>query len=149
MRLPRASGLLLHPTSLPGPHGIGDLGAGALRFAAFLAAARQRWWQVLPLGPTSFGDSPYQSPSTFAGNPLLISLDGLVADGLLEPAEAAAAASDAERVDYGAVIARKRPLLHLAARRLSDGRAPELGAACARFQAAEGHGSTTTRSSWR
>ncbi len=137
MRLPRASGLLLHPTSLPGPHGIGDLGAGALRFTEFLAAARQRWWQVLPLGPTSFGDSPYQSPSTFAGNPLLISLDALVADGLLGAPEAAAAVGDPARVDYGSVIARKRPLLHLAARRLSDGRSAGLSADYERFRAAE------------
>jgi 4-alpha-glucanotransferase len=137
VRLPRASGLLLHPTSLPGPHGLGDLGAGAMRFLDFLAAARQRWWQVLPLGPTSVGDSPYQSPSTFAGNPLLISLDGLVADGLLHADEAAAAASTATRVDYGAVIARKRPLLHLAARRLADGAAAALAADYARFRAAE------------
>ena len=137
MRLPRASGLLLHPTSLPGPHGIGDLGAGAVRFVDFLAAARQRWWQVLPLGPTSFGDSPYQSPSTFAGNPLLISLDGLVADGLLAATEAAGATSQAARVDYGAVIARKLPLLRLAARRLCRGGAPDLGADFLRFRGAE------------
>ncbi|HSQ01110.1 MAG TPA: 4-alpha-glucanotransferase [Candidatus Dormibacteraeota bacterium] len=137
MRLPRASGLLLHPTSLPAPHGIGDLGPGALRFIDFLAAARQRWWQVLPLGPTSVGNSPYQSPSTFAGNPLLISLDGLIADGLLGADEAASAARDSARVDYGAVIARKRPLLHLAARRLCEGGATELAAACARFRADE------------
>lgn len=137
MRLPRASGLLLHPTSLPGPHGTGDLGGGALRFVDFLAAARQRWWQVLPLGPTSFGDSPYQSPSTFAGNPLLISLDGLVADGLLEAAEADRAASEAPRVDYGALIARKLPLLRLAARRLCRGVAPDLATALARFRVAE------------
>ena len=137
MRLPRASGLLLHPTSLPAPHGIGDLGAGAWAFVDFLAAARQRWWQMLPLGPTSVGDSPYQSPSTFAGNPLLISLDGLVADGLLAPDEAAAAAGDAARVDYGAVVARKQPLLRLAARRLGHGAAADLAAAFARFRVAE------------
>ena len=137
MRLPRASGLLLHPTSLPAPHGIGDLGAGALGFVDFLALARQRWWQVLPLGPTSFGDSPYQSPSTFAGNPLLISLDALVADGLLTAAEAATAAMAAPRVDYGAVIAAKRPLLQRAARRLCDGAVAELATALAQFRAAE------------
>ncbi|MBX3024263.1 4-alpha-glucanotransferase [bacterium] len=137
MRLPRASGVLLHPTSLPAPHGVGDLGAGALRFLDFLAAAGQRWWQVLPLGPTSVGDSPYQSPSTFAGNPLLISLDGLVADGLLTADEAASAASRGERVDYGAVIARKQPLLRRAARRLAAGAVADLASACARFRAAE------------
>jgi 4-alpha-glucanotransferase len=137
VRLPRASGLLLHPTSLPGPHGIGDLGTGAAAFVDFLAAARQRWWQVLPLGPTSFGNSPYQSPSTFAGNPLLISLDGLVADGLLDAAEVDRAATDAARVDYGAVIAHKQPLLRVAARRLCAGRAADLAADNARFRTAE------------
>ena len=71
MRLPRASGVLLHPTSLPGRHGIGDLGAEAHAFVDFLAATGQRWWQILPLGPTGYGNSPYQSTSSFAGNPLL------------------------------------------------------------------------------
>ena len=72
MTLPRASGILLHPTSLPGPHGIGELGLDARRFVDFLATTGQRWWQILPLGPTGFGNSPYQSPSSFAGNCLLI-----------------------------------------------------------------------------
>ncbi len=75
MRFPRSSGILLHPTSLPGPYGIGDLGAAARSFADFLADSGQTLWQVLPLGPTGFGDSPYQCFSTVAGNPLLIALD--------------------------------------------------------------------------
>ena len=79
MRLTRASGVLLHPTSLPGRHGIGDLGPEAHSFVEFLAATGQRWWQMLPLGPTGFGNSPYQSHSSFAGNALLIDLDDLVA----------------------------------------------------------------------
>jgi 4-alpha-glucanotransferase len=140
VRLPRASGLLLHPTSLPGPYGIGDLGPAAHAFVEFLAAAGQRCWQVLPLGPTSYGDSPYQSPSTFAGNPLLISLQRLVDDGLLDAEALAAAAFDpgaGDAVDYGAVIARKLPLLHAAARRLSHGDHAALGDAFARFRAAE------------
>jgi 4-alpha-glucanotransferase len=137
VRLPRASGLLLHPTSLPGPHGIGDLGPAAVHFLEFLAAARQRYWQVLPLGPTSFGDSPYQSPSTFAGNPLLISLAGLVDDGLLDAAALAPAAGDPTRVDYGAVIAHKLPLLRAAARRLCAGTPAELADGLVRFRAAE------------
>ncbi len=83
MRFPRSSGILLHPTSLPG-HGIGDLGAQARRFVDFLAAAGQTLWQVLPLGPTGFGDSPYQCFSAWAGNPLLISLEWLVEQGWLE-----------------------------------------------------------------
>src|ERR1017187_2398247 len=77
MRFPRSSGILLHPTSLPGPHGIGDLGREARRFADFLAESGQTLWQVLPLGPTGYGDSPYQCFSALAGNPLLIALDPL------------------------------------------------------------------------
>jgi 4-alpha-glucanotransferase len=88
MAFPRSSGVLLHPTSLPGRYGIGDLGTSALEFIDALAGAGQRLWQVLPLGPTGYGDSPYQGLSAFAGNPLLISLDGLIADGLLTASEA-------------------------------------------------------------
>jgi 4-alpha-glucanotransferase len=88
MPFPRSSGVLLHPTSLPGRFGIGDLGAGAFDFIEALAAARQRLWQVLPLGPTGYGDSPYQCFSAFAGNPLLISLEDLIAQGLLTASEA-------------------------------------------------------------
>jgi 4-alpha-glucanotransferase len=87
MKFPRSSGILLHITSLPGGHGIGDLGPGASAFADFLKAAGQTLWQVLPIGPTGYGDSPYQSFSAFAGNPLLISLDRLVEKGLLEASE--------------------------------------------------------------
>ena len=84
MRFPRSSGILLHPTSLPGPYGIGELGLPAHRFADFLRDAGQRIWQVLPLGPTGYGDSPYQCFSAFAGNPLLISLETLVERGYLD-----------------------------------------------------------------
>jgi len=87
MRLPRGSGILLHPTSLPGRFGIGDLGPAAEAFVGFLAAAGQRWWQILPLGPTGYGNSPYQSHSSIAGNRLLISPELLAADGLLTPAD--------------------------------------------------------------
>jgi 4-alpha-glucanotransferase len=83
----RSSGILLHPSSLPGPHGTGDLGPAAHRFVEFLARAGQSWWQMLPLGPLGAGDSPYDSPSSFAGNPLLVSLEGLARDGLLEVTE--------------------------------------------------------------
>lgn len=86
-RWPRAAGLLLHPTSLPGPHGCGDIGPMAHRFARFLAASGQSWWQMLPVGPTGQGVSPYASTSSFAGNPLLISPEFLMRDGLLERAE--------------------------------------------------------------
>jgi len=83
MPLKRASGVLAHPTSFPGPHGIGDIGEAAFRFVDWLAVAGQRVWQVMPLGPTGYGDSPYASPSAFAGNPLLISLAWLAGEGLL------------------------------------------------------------------
>src|SRR5262249_27715855 len=79
----RASGLLLHVTSLPSPYGIGDVGPSAVAWVDRLHEAGQRWWQALPLGPTGYGDSPYQALSSFAGNPLLISPDWLIEDGLL------------------------------------------------------------------
>ena len=101
----RASGILLHPTSLPGPWGLGEIGPQAAAFIRDLAAMRQKYWQVLPLGPTGYGDSPYQSFSSFAGNPLLISFDTLLADGLLTRAELADFPTLPEdRVDFGAVI---------------------------------------------
>src|SRR5574338_456501 len=87
MTLKRVSGILLHPTSLPGPHGIGDLGPQAYRFIDFLADAGANLWQVLPLGPTGYGDSPYQCFSAFAGNPYLISPEFLMQDGLLTQAD--------------------------------------------------------------
>jgi 4-alpha-glucanotransferase len=121
MRSPRESGILLHPTSLPGRFGIGELGPEAARFVDFLADARQTLWQVLPLGPTGYGDSPYQCFSAFAGNPLLISLDLLAADGLLISDDLAGAPPFPERqVDFAAVIAFKRPLLARAAARFRE-----------------------------
>src|SRR6476646_12283529 len=85
MTSPRRSGILLHPTSLPSRWGIGALDASAYAFVDFLIAAGQQLWQVMPLGPTGYGDSPYQGFSAFAGNPLLISLDQLIGEGLLAP----------------------------------------------------------------
>lgn len=102
---PRASGVLLHPTSLPGRYGIGDLGSWAYRFADWLNAARQSIWQVLPLGPTSYGDSPYQALSAMAGNPNLISLDMLVDLGWLTEKDLRDTPPFPEnRVDYGWII---------------------------------------------
>jgi len=116
MRWPRSSGLLLHPTSLPGRFGIGDLGDAAYQWIDFLAESGQRLWQVLPLGPTGFADSPYACLSAFAGNPLLISLEKLVEAGDLAADDLADAPSfGLHEVDYGAVIAFKTPLLRKAA----------------------------------
>ena len=111
----RASGVLLHPTALPGRYGIGELGDEARQFLAFLRAAGQRLWQVLPLGPTGYGDSPYQSFSAFAGNPLLIGTDRLLRDGLLTPDDLADLPDfPTERVDFGPVIEYKRTVLRRA-----------------------------------
>src|SRR5665811_4360 len=116
----RASGLLVHPTSLPGPHGIGDF-ASAPRFIDLLAEMRQSWWQMLPVGPTGYGNSPYQSPSTFAGNPLLIGLDLLVEQGLLDADEVGAhAASATGDVDFGSVIPARLKLLATLAQHFQD-----------------------------
>jgi len=87
VKFPRCSGILLHFTSLPGPFGIGDLGRCAYEFADFLAAAGQKVWQVLPLNPTGYGDSPYQCFSAFAGNPMLLSLERLGDERLRQQSE--------------------------------------------------------------
>ena len=123
MSFPRSSGVLLHPTSLPGRYGIGDLGPGAFAFVDRLAAAGQHVWQVLPLGPTGYGDSPYQSFSAFAGNPLLISLDVLVEDGLLTESEAGSSRTlVAGSIDYAPVIAHRRALWPLVLARFDASR---------------------------
>jgi 4-alpha-glucanotransferase len=115
MRFPRSSGVLLHPTSLPGPFGIGDLGAEAYAFADFLVTSGQSLWQVLPLGPTGYGDSPYACYSAFAGNTLLISPQRLVDEGLLTGEKLANAADfDAERVSFQRVHTFKGQLLRAA-----------------------------------
>lgn len=112
MKFPRASGILLHPTSLPGPSGVGDLGPEARRFVDFLRQSGQRLWQMLPLGPTGYGNSPYQSFSTFAGNPLLISVETLLEEGWLSPGDVNEVPSFPKgRVAYGAVSDFKMPLL--------------------------------------
>lgn len=115
MRFERAAGILLHPTSLPGDYGIGTIGDNALHFVDFLSDCGQKLWQVFPLGPTGYGDSPYQSFSTFAGNPLLIDLIELQKDGLLSK-------NDLERIphfkknqiDFGKLIEVKYELLSIA-----------------------------------
>lgn len=113
MAFKRASGILLHPTSLPGPYGIGDLGPQAFRFVDWLASTGCKLWQILPLGPTGYGDSPYQCFSAFAGNPYLISPDDLFSEGLLTQSDLDAIKDDtsASKVDFGLVIPKKLNLL--------------------------------------
>ena len=111
-QLKRKSGILLHPTSLPSPYGIGELGKSAYDFIDFLENAGQHLWQVLPLTHTGFGDSPYQSFSSFAGQPLMISLDHLKELGLLTEKDLSdCPVSDGTKVDYGTVIPWKTSVL--------------------------------------
>ena len=116
MSFPRATGILLHPTSLPSRGGIGDFGPAAYSFVDFLASARQGVWQVLPLGPLGYGNSPYSSISAFAGNPLLISLERLAGAGWIDPAKLSQISSDSGAVAYDQVFATKMPLLFEAGR---------------------------------
>ncbi len=121
MKLTRSSGILLHPTSLPGRFGIGDLGGAAYDFIDFLVASGQSLWQILPLGPTGYGDSPYQSFSAFAGNPLLVSPDELVDEGLLTEDDLETVPGfPADRVDYGGVLRFKMNLLEKAFRNFNQ-----------------------------
>ena len=125
MSFPRSSGILLHPTSLPGPHGIGDFGPEAYRFVDFLKTAGQKLWQVLPLNPTGYGDSPFQCFSATAGNPFLLSLERLLDQGLLQESDLDASPSFPwEQVDYPAVIAFKTALLTKAAVAFFDSTSP-------------------------
>ena len=128
----RKSGVLLHISSLASPHGIGTLGRAAREFIDFLAAAGQSYWQILPVCPTGYGDSPYQSFSSFAGNPYFIDLDELAAEGLLEPGEYEALdwGSDPARVDYGKLNENRYGVLRLAARRLLDDEPDAFGRFC-------------------
>ena len=123
----RLSGILLHPTSLPSPYGIGDLGQAAYDFIDFLKDAGQHLWQTLPLTPTGFGDSPYQGFSAFAGQPLLISPKHLVELGFLSEAELAdCPVGEDEFVDYGSIIPWKTKILKLAFSRFESKAEPAL-----------------------
>jgi 4-alpha-glucanotransferase len=122
----RASGLLLHVASLPSAYGIGDLGPAAFDWVDRLQEAGQSWWQALPLGPTGYANSPYQSMSSFAGNGLLISPQVLVEDGLLRPGEVDGHSLPAATIDYEAVIPFKHALLEKAWLNFSGGARPDL-----------------------
>jgi len=122
----RHSGILLHPTSFPGPYGIGDLGPEAYRFVDWLSSAGQTIWQTLALGPTGYGDSPYASFSAFAGNPLLISPEQLLEEGDLEPADLHHLPGfPADRVDFGWIVKWKDELLRRAAARFFSSGDPQ------------------------
>ncbi len=117
LSLPRSSGILLHPSSLPGRFGIGEIGPSVGLWLESLNRMGQKLWQILPLGPTGYGNSPYQSLSSYAGNPLLISLDALVMDGMATPADLAMMPEfPDERVDFGSVIEVRMAILKKAAR---------------------------------
>ncbi len=134
----RASGVLLHVTSLPSPYGIGDLGSAAFSWIDRLHSAGQQWWQVLPLGPTGYGNSPYQAMSSFAANPALISPDSLISEGLLKTADCQAEfPSDA--VDYDTVIPFKTRLLETAWANFKDGARKDLRAAYEEFHSQQQH----------
>ena len=127
----RESGVLMHITSLPGPYGVGTMGKNAFAFVDFLKQAGQRYWQILPLTPTGYGDSPYQSCSTFAGNHYLIDLDLLVEEGLLEKEELDSIQwnQSEDRVDYGRLYNNRMNVLRKAYARFGDNEE------CARFRA--------------
>jgi 4-alpha-glucanotransferase len=122
----RSSGILLHPTSLPGKYGMGDMGPSAYQWVDTLVAAKQNCWQILPLGPTGYGDSPYQNFSAFAGNPYLISPDLLIEEGLLTEEEAKPPLFPEDKVDYGSVISFKVHLLKLAWKAFKNNKADHL-----------------------
>jgi 4-alpha-glucanotransferase len=122
----RSAGVLLHPTSLPGPYGIGDLGPVAHEWIDVLVSVGQTWWQILPLGPTGYGDSPYQAFSAFAGNVNLLSPELLLRDGLLAEGDLPPTSFPADHVDYGPVIEFKKGLLTRAWQSFQAGKVPAL-----------------------
>ena len=143
----RSSGILMPISSLPSPYGIGTFGKAAYDFADFLHAAGQKYWQLLPLGPTSYGDSPYQSFSTFAGNPYFIDLDTLIQEKLLTRREVTSCAwgTEPRYVDYGKIYESRFTLLEkarCAAGHATARRSPPL-------KRRTPAGCRTTRCSWR
>ena len=140
MNFPRSSGILLHPTSLPGGFGVGDLGPEAYKFVDFLVSAGQSLWQVLPLGPTGYGDSPYACYSAFAGNTLLISPERLVEQGLLSSSDLTSLFAHArDRVDFGAVHQTKEQLLRRAYQHYTKTTDTKLRSAFETFAQREAH----------
>lgn len=135
----RASGVLLHVTSLPSPYGIGDLGPAARAWIDLLHEAGQTWWQSLPLGPTGYGNSPYQPLSSFAGNLLLISPDDLIADGLLQPSDVTGNSFSQDAVDYDAVGAFKQDLVQAACANFRAEAGPDLKNAYDQFREEQAH----------
>jgi len=128
----RTSGILLHISSLPSEYGIGTFGKEAYRFADFLAKAGQTYWQILPIGITSYGDSPYQSFSSFAGNPYFIDPEMLIKDGYLEKSELAGIdfGSDPERIDFGKLYKNRYKMLRLACERFKKSPPADYSAFC-------------------
>ena len=135
----RASGLLLHVTSLPSPYGIGDVGPAALSWIDRLDEAGQSWWQALPLGPTGYGNSPYQSLSSFAGNALLISPDWLIEDELLRASDVQGRSFPQNEIDYNAVIPFKHGLFETAWANFSAGARADLRPALEQFRSDQAH----------
>jgi 4-alpha-glucanotransferase len=135
----RASGVLLHVTSLPSPYGVGDFGPAACSWVDRLHEAGQTWWQALPLGPTGYGNSPYQSLSSFAGNYLLISPDSLIEDGLLRASDCEGHSTSATFVDYGIVIPFKLHLLETAWNHFRAGARADLRPAYEQFRVEQAH----------
>ena len=144
----RESGILMPVSSLPGPYGIGCFGAEALKFVDFLAAAGQHIWQLLPLSPTGYGDSPYQSCSAFAGNPYFIDLDALKADGLLTAAQLKAEpwGTDPLSVDYGTLYTSRYKVLRAAYAAWREKYAGHFG--CAYYYPDDYYAFTLTNESW-
>ena len=135
MTLPRASGILLHPTSLPGTYGMGEIGPEAHRWLAHLNGMSQKLWQVLPLGPTGYADSPYQALSTFAGNPMLISIAALREEGLLHEKDVENFPPMPEnRVDYGLTIAARSQIFYKVATSFARRASPSLKAGLTAFE---------------
>ena len=141
----RGSGVLMPLVSLPCRYGIGDLGPTALAWIDRLCAAGPGWWQTLPLGPIGYGNSPYQPLSSFAGNELVVSPEGLMQEGLLRPEDCSDYPISPDVIDYPAVIAFKRGLLATAFRNFIAGKGPRCGCRLKRFVLWTGTGSTIMR----